>query len=190
MRSKFHKLFWIWQLDKEESWINDMAAHGYALVHAGRFCNYEFDEVEPGKYIYKSLFLKGSGDSTKNREYYRFLDEMGIETVSTFWYPGNCVVYLRALRDDYPNGIELYSDIDSRINYENTLRWYLLGIGIYAALTAVYNMVVAFLPHNSFTPVNIICSVVMAVLAVYLFINFAKKSNKIRELRKEREIHE
>ena len=84
MRSKFHKLFWIWQLDKEESWINDMAAHGYALVHAGRFCNYEFDEVEPGKYIYKSLFLKGSGDSTKNREYYRFLDEMGIETVSTF----------------------------------------------------------------------------------------------------------
>ena len=189
MRSRFHKLFMIWELDREESWINDMAAHGYALVHAGHF-TFEFDDTEPGKYIYRSLFLNGSAESSQNKDYYRFLDEMGIEMVHGIRYPGNCVVYVRALREDYPNGIELYSDIDSKINYENALRWYLLGIAILMLFVAAYNIFAAFLPYNSLMLVNIGGAVFMAALAAASMINFVKRCNRIRELRKEREIHE
>jgi len=65
MRRVIHKLFWIWQLDKEEDWINEMARHGYSLEHAGRV-SFEFDETEPGLYEYRTLFLKGSYNSKEN----------------------------------------------------------------------------------------------------------------------------
>ena len=44
MRRVIHKFFWIWQLEKEQAWINEMASHGYSLEHAGRF-TFEFDEI-------------------------------------------------------------------------------------------------------------------------------------------------
>ena len=114
MRRVVHKLFFIWQLEKEQAWVNEMASHGYALEHAGRL-RFEFDEPEPGKYIYKEIFLKGWGESAENIKYFRFLEEMGIKVVCYINYPGTCWVYTRALKKDYPDGIELYSDIDSKI---------------------------------------------------------------------------
>ena len=84
-------------------------SHGYSLEHAGRL-TFEFDETEPGKYIYKEIFLKGWGESVENIKYFRFLEEMGIKVVCYINYPGTCWVYTRALREDYPNGIELFSD--------------------------------------------------------------------------------
>ena len=73
MRRVVHKLFWIWQLEKEQAWVNEMASHGYALEHAGRL-RFEFDETEPDKYIYKEIFLKGWGESA---------DEVGAEAHHT-----------------------------------------------------------------------------------------------------------
>lgn len=46
---KIHKLFWVWQFDNEENWLNEMAAKGLALVGVG-FCRYEFEECTPGEY--------------------------------------------------------------------------------------------------------------------------------------------
>ena len=57
MRRVFHKLYFVWELEKEQAWINEMAAHGYSLEHAGRL-TFTFDETEPGKYTYKTLILK------------------------------------------------------------------------------------------------------------------------------------
>lgn len=33
MRQTIHKLFWVWEFDKEEKWLNEMAARGFALVN-------------------------------------------------------------------------------------------------------------------------------------------------------------
>ena len=49
MRKIIHKLFWVRQFDKEENWLNEMAAKGLALVGVG-FCRYEFEECTPGEY--------------------------------------------------------------------------------------------------------------------------------------------
>ena len=80
MRRVIHKIFWVWQLEKEQAWINEMASHGYSLEHAGRL-TFEFEETEPDLYTYKSLFLKGWADSEENRKYMKFLEEMGIKVV-------------------------------------------------------------------------------------------------------------
>ena len=34
MRQVIRKWFWAWEFDKEEAWLNDMAAKGKALVSA------------------------------------------------------------------------------------------------------------------------------------------------------------
>ena len=44
MRQTIHKLFWAWEFDKEEKWLNEMAARGLCLVSIG-FCKYEFRTI-------------------------------------------------------------------------------------------------------------------------------------------------
>ena len=188
MRRVIHKLFWIWQLEKEQVWINEMASHGYSLEHAGRL-TFEFDETEPGKYIYKEIFLKGWGESVENIKYFRFLEEMGIKVVCYINYPGTCWVYTRALREDYPDGIELFSDIDSKINGMKAMSGYMIFVMAMTLFAALLNLWCA-IGRDYFSPINFICSISMFVLftlatiaTVRIFVNMGK-------LKKERTIHE
>ena len=43
MRRTIRKWFWVWNFDKEEQWLNEMAAKGLCLVSVG-FCKYEFED--------------------------------------------------------------------------------------------------------------------------------------------------
>ena len=189
MRRVIHKLFYIWELDKEECWINEMAAHGYGLTRAGRF-SFEFDEVEPNKYIYKTLFLSGTGYSKKNTDFYRFLEEMGITMVNRINYPGTCCVYTRALKEDYPNGIELYSDIDSKINYDKVIMWYLFFCFFASITGAIPNIYMALEPTNGVRIFNFMTAGLMVAFAAIAIVSFFKRLINIRKLKKERKIHE
>ena len=192
MRRVIHKIFWIWQLEKEQAWINEMASHGYSLEHAGRL-TFEFDETEPGKYIYKEIFLKGWGESVENIKYFRFLEEMGIKVVCYINYPGTCWVYTRALREDYPDGIELYSDIDSKINYQKVMAGYMIFVTVATLFASVLNLsiVLKYLAeYNMLMPLNLICAVFISVLFVCSVIAVIKAFVNIGKLKKERKLHE
>ena len=192
MRRVIHKIFWIWQLEKEQAWINEMALHGYSLEHAGRL-TFEFDETEPGKYIYKEIFLKGWGESVENIKYFRFLEEMGIKVVCYINYPGTCWVYTRALREDYPDGIELYSDIDSKINYQKVMAGYMIFVTVATLFASVLNLsiVLKYLAeYNMLMPLNLICAVFISVLFVCSVIAVIKAFVNIGKLKKERKLHE
>ena len=192
MRRVIHKLFWIWQLEKEQAWINEMASHGYSLEHAGRL-TFEFDETEPGKYIYKEIFLKGWGESVENIKYFKFLEEMGIKVVCYINYPGTCWVYTRALREDYPDGIELYSDIDSKINYQKVMAGYMIFVTVATLLASVLNLSIVLnylAEYNMLMPLNLICSVFTSVLFVCSAIAVIRAFVNIGKLKKERKLHE
>ena len=189
MRKVEHKIFWIWELDKELLWINNMADHGYALAKAGRI-TFEFDEDEPGKYIFKSLFLKGSSYNPENIKFFRFLEEMGITQLCSINYPGTCVVYIRALKEDYPNGIDIYSDIDSRINYERVLMWYMFGVGFLILFASVLNLSAGFGLRSYVSWVNLVEGFFLLVLYIFMVVNFIKKAVLIGRLKRERAIHE
>ena len=178
MRRVVHKLFFIWQLEKEQAWVNEMASHGYALEHAGRL-----------RYTYKTLFLKGWADSEENRKYMKFLEEMGIKIVCFINYPGACWVYTRALKADYPDGIDLFSDIDSKINGMKAMSGYMIFVMAMTLFAALLNLWCA-IGRDYFSPINFICSISMFVLftlatiaTVRIFVNMGK-------LKKERTIHE
>jgi len=189
MRRVFHKLFFVWELEKEQAWINEMAAHGYSLEHAGRL-SFAFDETEPGKYTYKTLILKGSGGSEENIRYFRFLEEMGIKVVCMLNYPGVCWVYTRALTEDYPEGIEVYSDIDSTIDSLKISGGYLIFAAVLTFVTSAFNLWIGLGGVGGFSPVNFICGGVLLVLCIGATVSAVKTFVKISKLKKERAIHE
>lgn len=39
-----HRNFWVWEFEKEERWLNEMAQEGWALQNAG-FCTYTFERM-------------------------------------------------------------------------------------------------------------------------------------------------
>ncbi|MCR4793023.1 MAG: DUF2812 domain-containing protein [Lachnospiraceae bacterium] len=188
MRTTYRKLFWIWELPKEEAWINEMAGHGYGLVAAGKI-TFEFEDINPGQYKYKELFMKDSFQSAKMRDFLRFMEEMGIENVGHVSYPGHTVIYLR-----YENNgtePEIYSDLDSRIEYEKTLVRYIIPLAIINILAWLYNMAVMIICIKNGTPNFIgLISLINLGIAVAIFIHTGKKLQKIKALEQERTIHE
>ena len=55
------KLFFVWDFEKEERWLNEMAQEGWALKKAS-FCTFVFEKTEPGEYIIRVETLDNSSD--------------------------------------------------------------------------------------------------------------------------------
>lgn len=51
-RKTIHRVFWEWDFEKEERWLNEMAMNGWALEKA-YFATYIFAPCEPGEYIFR-----------------------------------------------------------------------------------------------------------------------------------------
>ena len=165
-----------------------MASHGYSLEHAGRL-TFEFEETEADLYTYKTLFLKGWADSEENRKYLKFLEEMGIKVVCYINYPGTTWIYTRALKADYPDGIDLFSDIDSKINGMKVMSGYMIFVMAFMLFAALLNLWCA-IGRDYFSPINFICSISMFVLFTLATIATVKIFVNMGKLKKERAIHE
>ena len=94
--------------DKETTWINEMAAKGYALksFFAGF---YSFEKCEPGEYVYQIDF--GSKMYSVSDDYREFMAENNIEIVCLWGY----WIILRKRADE--GKFVLYTDVDSSIEH-------------------------------------------------------------------------
>jgi uncharacterized membrane protein YuzA (DUF378 family) len=108
-----HKLYW--DYEKEERWLNHMAAQGFALADY-TWGTYRFERSAPGEWIYRVELLSRDVSGVRRREYLDFMRDAGIQSVATHlsW------VYFRKPAADGP--FELFSDLDSRIaHYQRVL---------------------------------------------------------------------
>ena len=101
-RKTLYRFWFVWDYDKEEKWLNDMAREGWALVSVG-FCRFTFEKCEPEEYIIRMEMR------VANREYIEFMESTGAE------YIGRCVQWLYFRRKSELGGFDLMSDIDSKI---------------------------------------------------------------------------
>ena len=80
-------------LNRQERWLNRMAAAGWRLVGTGKLC-YEFEPCEPGAYEYRVEFV-GQMAYEKSRDYRAFLKELGYDAfyknVNLNWSFGKAV---------------------------------------------------------------------------------------------------
>lgn len=137
MRKTVRKWFWVWDFDKEERWLTEMAAQGLALVDVG-FCKYVFEPCVPGEYQVRLELLEHHPCHAESRKYIGFIEETGAEQVGAFmrW------VYFRKKTADGP--FDLYSDLESRIKHLKRIIALILPISLANLAIGLVNVGNAF----------------------------------------------
>ena len=179
MRKVIHKLFWIWDFDKEEKWLNEMAAKGLALTSVG-LCRYEFEDCVPGEFKFCLEFLKNKFSKIENEKYIEVLEETGAELIGTFLRLG--YFRKRAAEDNF----KLFSDNTSRIKHLTRIIDFIalvLGVNFYVGC---YNLFLYFYWQS---PINIV-GVVNLLITVFGMIGLIRLIRKRKKLKLEQQIFE
>lgn len=179
MRKVVHKWFWMWNFDKEEKWLNEMAAKGLALASVG-FFRYEFEDCVPGEFKICLEFLENKFRRVENAKYIEFLEETGAEHVGTFsrW----AYFRKRVTEEDF----KLFSDNTSRIKHLTRIIGFvalLLGVNLYMGC---YNLFLYFYWHN---PINMV-GVINLLITAFGTIGLMRLFRKRKKLKSEQQIFE
>jgi hypothetical protein len=178
MRREIWKIFFAWNFDKEEKWLNKMAAEGWQLFDVGPN-RYTFEEGAPGEYIYRLEMLKNRSEGAKSMQYIAFVEETGAEHIGTV----SQRAYFRKKAGGA--GFDLFSDIDSRIGYLNrVLKWIGLFWGLFVCVY-MYQAVNFFLMGSP-----LIGSIVILALTALPVYGFLRILFKRQRLKKEKILHE
>lgn len=179
MRKVIHKVWWAWDFDKEEAWLNEMAAKGLALVSVG-FCRYEFEDSLPGEYSVRLQLLKDNARHPESEKYLSFLEETGAEHIGSWirW------VYLRKKTDE--GSFELFSDLESKCQQLSMIISFILVISIANILIGTNNIVLLFLNR---LPISALGFANLA-LGILGCIGCRRLSRKRRRLREDAQVFE
>ncbi|MDX1357467.1 MAG: DUF2812 domain-containing protein [Clostridia bacterium] len=133
MQKVVKKWFWAWNDDKEEIFLEDMAAKGYRLVHVG-LGKYTFVEAEPKKIKYQ-LDFKGIS-KMKDDEYLQIFEDAGWDCVQRFggWY------YFAREYDDETPDLSIFNDNKSRLEKYRRIILFLVITGF----PLYYNVIILF----------------------------------------------
>lgn len=178
MAKVIRKVFPIFEYEKEEKWLNEMAEKGFILQHVG-FFSYHFEECMPGEYQVRMQLLDKSGKSEETKEYIAFLEDTGIVHVGNMfgW------AYFRKKGD-----FELYSDTAPRIRQINTILTSLILI-LFANLISGVNNLLSL--TNSANPIShSIVGILNLALVVILSWGIWKLVSKKRYLQKKDDLFE
>jgi hypothetical protein len=94
---RYFRYYTIADYEREQKWLNAMSRSGWNFVRTNGFI-YTFEKGTPGEYIYKIDLPNDSMTDVEVDAYYKFMEECGIEVVSSFkfWH------YLRKKSTDGP----------------------------------------------------------------------------------------
>lgn len=106
MKKTCYRIYYVWEWEKEEEWLNTMSQEGWQLIKAS-IGKYVFESGDSGAYTYRLELLDKSLHSEESTSYLNFLKETGIEMV------GKCRnwIYLRSKTSEgnfMPNNRTLY----------------------------------------------------------------------------------
>ncbi len=180
MRQIVHKLFWIWDYEKEEAWLNEMAAKGFSLISV-KLLAYEFENTMPGEYHVCSQILEHSRRHPETENYIRFLEETGVQHVGTYIRQA----YFR--RKTSEGQLNLFSDNASRIKHMNqiiALLAALICLNLFNACLNIFNYVIYRHPLSLFG--TTICFFPIVLLSI----GITKLSLKVKKLKNEQQIFE
>ena len=82
MKKIVYRWYWAWNFDKEENWLNEMAAKGLALTSVS-FCRYVFEDCTPGEYTVRLQFLNHWSRHPESEAYSAFVEETGAEYIGS-----------------------------------------------------------------------------------------------------------
>lgn len=177
MKYKVWKIFI--NFEKEEKWLNDMAAKGMHLVDysIGR---YLFEEGPPGEYEYRIELLEHLPSNAQSRAYIKWMEDSGVECVASYfrW------VYFRKKASDGP--FDLYSDYESRIKHYKMVASLVGIVGMLNLFSAALNVYIGLMN----TSVNIYLSLLNWLIVIFLTPMFFSYMKKIKKLKQDKLLYE
>lgn len=144
-RKTVHKWLWVWDFEKEERWLNEMAMDGWALCEVG-FCKYVFERTQPGEYIIRLELHQ------HDERYIEFMHDTGAEVAGRLF----AWVYFRRKSELGP--FDIFSDIDSKITHLNKISRMLAAIGCANLIIGLIN---SFNPSVRIGWVNLLCATLL-----------------------------
>ncbi len=165
-RKTMTRWFWVWQFEREEEWLNEMAASGWVLESVG-FCRYTFVRCEPGTYAVRTEM------HPYDDQYIKFMEETGAE------YVGRMMMWIYFRKKTVEGSFDLFSDIDSRIRHLDKIGKMLSVIGGANLLIGLMNSV----NPRTYGWINLLC----ATLLMYAL---GRIHGKKEALERERTLHE
>ncbi len=168
--------------EKEEKWLNDMAAKGLALCDYS-WCRYVFEDAPKGEYTYRIELLENLPSHPESRKYIEFLEETGVEFVASFmrW------VYFRKKAADGP--FDLYSDIDSKIRHYKRIFTLWATLAFAEICIGLSNINIGVKPLGG-SSLNLILGICILSIGAALLALALSTWRKIRKLKKEKRIRE
>lgn len=157
--------------DKETTWLNEMAAKGYALksFFAGF---YSFEKCEPGEYVYQIDF--GSKIFSVSDDYREFMAENNIEIVCLWGY----WIVLRKRASE--GAFVLYTDVDSSIEHYTKILKMFKGVTIVELICFFAETIITM----TGSPVGIFGMLIIGALAIammYATISTKRTINELKE---------
>ena len=180
MKHTIHKMFWAWEHEKEEKWLNEMSAKGLQLISPGPF-TYIFEEGPCGEYHYRLELLNHVPSHPESIAYIRFLEETGIEQIGSYlrW------VYFRKKVAD--GEFDLYSDLSSKIKHYKLISNLLLAVTPINIFPMIINFS-AFIHHRN--SVNLFSVLISLTISLLLGLGLFKINKKTKHLKKQQLIQE
>lgn len=162
-------------IEKEESWLNDMCKDGYALqeISVGY---YVFEACEPGAYIYRLEFLKQEVYQKEKNSYLALMKELNVDLVASFrrWH------YFR--RETSLGEFEIYTDIDSQIEHYKRINiiWYML------AVIFIASSLFQATSYGNIQPLELLLNMVLLIIGISFLILAYPLTKKIHHLKKKK----
>ncbi|WP_054939749.1 DUF2812 domain-containing protein [Paenibacillus ihuae] len=176
--------------EKEEQWLNEMAAKGLALTEYS-FAHYVFEETSKGEYIYRIELLEDGIKGAKSMEYLQFMEEAGVEHVTM--NKGHAVynkwVIFRRRASEGP--FTIYSDTDSKIKHYRRIHRLWISLALMELILGFMNVGLVALNNISIiSNINLVTGLLLIVLGAVFLLCSLPVRQKINKLQSDKLIRE
>ena len=165
-----YRWFWVWDFEKEERWLNEMAANGWTLVEVG-YCCYTFEKTDDNEYTVRLEMHPFDED------YISFMEQTGAE------YIGRVLQWIYFRKKSELGRFDIFSDLDSRISHLSKIHKMILMLGLANLIIGIANLL-------SSRSINSAVAVFNLLVATLLMYGVGRMQGKIEYLENERQLRE
>lgn len=174
MRHVVRKIFF--NSEKEEKWLNEMAAKGISLVEYS-LCRYVFEDTANGEHIYRIILFDHPITHPETSRCIQFIEETGAEVVASHlnW------VYFRKKVSETDCEFEIYTDMDSKITHYKRLQDMFLVFAIVQIFPICLNLGILLdgNGHRVFTPMLMAVSLVFGLIMLRISRRYKWRKGKL-----------
>ena len=146
MKNSEVKRVWNWftiaDVEREEKWLNEMAAAGWLLEKWNGNFRYTFRRGERGAWLYKIDMIDEEERGLDGETYINFLNECGIEVA----YRHKKWLFLRKRAVDGP--FDTANDLYSRLRITNKVYSYSIRVLCYLVVSCFVTIAISMLGYN------------------------------------------